>query len=394
MDIFFSYSDQNPIGSINFLPVIDEQECSYSSALSDSSITSSVTKGVQQAAIFSDEEVMLASRNPKKRAGRKKFRETRHPVYRGVRRRNSGKWVCEVREPNKKSRIWLGTFPTADMAARAHDVAALALRGRSACLNFADSAWRLPVPASRDAKDIQKAAAEAAEAFRPEGCLGVDLTRTGEEVERVAETAAGELFYMDDEADFGMPGLLANIAEGMLLPPPNCWGCSGGDSWDTMENNDTDITDSIIKYCRTSGFLGWDGLDFVVDICRECENWGLEGQNNRNYIKLSAPCQTQIALRSSAGFESLNQPTGWRRSQPINFSSLVLEVIFPLIKPSTNQISSGKLLISHTGSCSFPPYPPKTEVVDLKIALIAFCLLSSPSAALNNLQQRSRVHFV
>ncbi|PNT02012.1 hypothetical protein POPTR_015G136400v4 [Populus trichocarpa] len=242
MDVFCSYSDQNPIGSMSLLSVLDEQECSYSSVLSDSSITSSVTKGVQPGAIFSDEEVILASRNPKKRAGRKKFRETRHPVYRGVRRRNSGKWVCEVREPNKKSRIWLGTFPTADMAARAHDVAALALRGRSACLNFADSAWRLPTPASSDAKDIQKAAAEAAEAFRPEGSLGVELTRTGDEVEKVAGTAAGDVFYMDDDADFGMPGLLANIAEGMLLPPPNCCGYSGGDSLDNMENNDTDMS--------------------------------------------------------------------------------------------------------------------------------------------------------
>ncbi|MFS7911413.1 putative transcription factor AP2-EREBP family [Helianthus anomalus] len=50
-------------------------------------------------------ELMLASRIPKKRAGRKKFKETRHPVYGGVRRRNPGKWVCEVREPNNQSRV-------------------------------------------------------------------------------------------------------------------------------------------------------------------------------------------------------------------------------------------------------------------------------------------------
>ncbi|KAL2527216.1 Dehydration-responsive element-binding protein 1D [Abeliophyllum distichum] len=160
---------------------------------------------------FSDEEVLLASNNPKKRAGRKKFRETRHPVYRGVRRRNSGKWVCEVREPNKKSRIWLGTFPTSEMAARAHDVAAIALRGRSACLNFADSAWKLPVLASTDAKDIQKAAAEAAKAFG-QPSLESD-TR-----EEAISISSENVFFTDEEALFGMPGLIENMAEGLMLP--------------------------------------------------------------------------------------------------------------------------------------------------------------------------------
>ncbi|XP_038907097.1 dehydration-responsive element-binding protein 1D-like [Benincasa hispida] len=189
----------------------------------------------------SDEELLLASRYPKKRAGRKKFKETRHPIYRGVRRRNSGKWVCEVREPNKKTRIWLGTFPTADMAARAHDVAAIALRGRSACLNFADSASTLPIPATVDPKDIQRAAAQAAEAFRPPE----DESRTA----AAGATAAAEeeeeeegMFYLDEEAVFGMPGLLADMAEAMLLPPPNCVGNDNDDYGANSMDFDADMS--------------------------------------------------------------------------------------------------------------------------------------------------------
>jgi hypothetical protein len=141
--------------------------------------------------------------------------------------------VSEIREPRKTTRIWLGTYPTPEMAAAAYDVAAMALKGPDAPLNFPNSVLSYPIPASTSAADIQAAAAAAAECMAPkppETARSETVVSTSSGVGVGVEVGNQE--FIDEEALLNMPNLLADMAEGMLVSPPRMQSKSSDDDSD------------------------------------------------------------------------------------------------------------------------------------------------------------------
>nr|XP_051197195.1 APETALA2-like protein 1 [Lolium perenne] len=96
------------------------------------------TNFVQAPTAFNDDDAGVAAHGPSSPVKKKARRPDDGADFRGVYRRNSGKYGAHIRDSKSKGKPYksLGTFDTAEDAARAFDAAAVRLRGPAAATNF------------------------------------------------------------------------------------------------------------------------------------------------------------------------------------------------------------------------------------------------------------------
>lgn len=118
--------------------------------------------------------------------------------YRGVRQRTWGKWVAEIREPNRGARLWLGTFNSAYEAAQAYDNTARSLYGECARLNLAKSTGSKFNPAEVCGTKMESASSPSLSSEMSSGESIVGFGDVGLDMQSYLGSGAGSLEDLDE----------------------------------------------------------------------------------------------------------------------------------------------------------------------------------------------------
>ncbi|GMI82907.1 dehydration response element-binding protein 26 [Hibiscus trionum] len=141
--------------------------------------------------------------------------------YKGVRMRSWGSWVTEIRAPNQKTRIWLGSYSTPEAAARAYDAALLCLKGSSANLNFPITSSHYIPDSVLSPKSIQKVAAAAANSFVDSATATPPISPPPSSSMSSSSSPSDQVFGYDGDDDYMslIQSLVANDEPISLMEP-------------------------------------------------------------------------------------------------------------------------------------------------------------------------------